>query len=140
MTAGPIEEPQELPGRMVFDQIGRKLGEVEQLYAPGGEGDPMWATVQTSIGMFRHRLVFVPLARLKEEGGEVQAPYSKQYVQGAPEVSPGDQLAAEDDRRLRDYYGIDRGDEELRTDNVTYASQVPDGDDPAEPLDTGSEA
>jgi hypothetical protein len=135
MPAAPIEKPDELPGRTVHDQLGLKLGDVQKLYAPGGEGDPMWITVETSLGMFDRRTVFVPLARLKEEGGEVHAPYSKQFIHDAPEVEPGDELAPEDDRRLRDYYGIDRGDEELRTDNNSYASQVPDGDEPAQPIE-----
>jgi hypothetical protein len=137
MAPRPIEEPEQLPGREVHDQLGRKIGSIERLYAPGGEGDPMWVTVDTPLGLFRHRLVFVPLARLKEEDGDVHAPYSKQYIQRAPEIEPGDELAPEDDKVLRDYYGIDRGDEELRTNEESYASQVPDGDEPPRLVDTG---
>jgi hypothetical protein len=135
MAPRPIEKPQELHGRTVHDQLGRKLGTVEQLWAPGGEGDPMWITVETSLGLFRHRRVFVPLARLKVEGDDVHTPYSKQYIHSSPEVEPGDELASEDDKRLRDYYGIDRGDEELRTNEDSYAAQVPEGDEPAQPLE-----
>lgn len=138
MTAGPIEKPEELCGREVHDQLGRKVGSIERLYAPGGEGDPMWAQVDSPLGLFRHRVVFIPLARLKEEGGDVHAPYSRQYIQRGPEVEPGDELAPEDDKRLRDYYGIDRGDEELRTNEDSYAAQVPDGDEPSRPLDASA--
>jgi hypothetical protein len=42
---------------------------------------------------------------------------------------------SDDEKRLRDYYGIDRGDLELRTDNDdSYAAQVPDGDEPSKPI------
>ena len=122
MTARPVKNPQELPGRTVYDQLGRKLGPVQQLYAPGGEGDPMWATVETSTGLFHKRVVFLPLARLKEEGGNVQTPYSRQYIEKSPDVEPGDELAPEDDRALRDHYGIDRGDEELRANELVRRS------------------
>src|SRR6185437_10214265 len=35
-------------------------------------------------------------------------------------------ISAECDRRLRDYYGIDTGDQELRSDNKSYATLVPE--------------
>jgi hypothetical protein len=36
--------------------------------------------------------------------------------------------------RLRDHYGIDRGDQELRSDNRSYATLVPDDEGPAKPV------
>jgi hypothetical protein len=72
----------------VHDQLGRKVGQVERVFAPGGDGDAMWVTVDASGGLFKSRIVL-----------------------------------------LRDYYGVDRGDLELRTDNDdSYAAQVPDDD------------
>jgi hypothetical protein len=41
-------------------------------------------------------------------------------------VAGGDGISAECDRKLRDYYGIDTGDQELRSDNKSYATLVPD--------------
>jgi hypothetical protein len=132
----PIEDPTELPGTDVFDQLGRKLGPVERVYAPGGEGDAMWVTIDVSGGLFKSRIVFVPLARLKDEDGDVHVPYSKQFLQDAPEVEEGDEISEEDDKLLRDYYGVDRGDLELRTDNDdSYAAQIPDDrDEPSKPV------
>lgn len=119
----------------MHDQLGRKLGQVERVYAPGGEGDAMWVTVDVSGGMFKSRTVFVPLARLKDEDGAVHVPYSRQFIEAAPEVQDGDELSEEDDNQLRDYYGVDRGDQELRTDNDdSYAAQVPDDDEPSKPI------
>jgi len=131
----PIADPSELPGTVVHDQLGGKLGPVERVYAPGGEGDAMWATIDVSGGLFKSRIVFVPLARLKREDDDVLVPYSRQFLQDAPEVEDADELSEEDENRLRDYYGVDRGDLELRTDNDdSYASQVPDGDEPSRPI------
>jgi PRC-barrel domain len=125
-----IEAPEDLTGKDVHDQLGRKLGEVKRLYAPGGDGDPMWAAVDMPEGMFKRRIVFIPLARLKDEDGAILTPYSKQYIDDAPEVELSDELSSEDDRLLRDYYGL----HEIRSDTESYASQLPDGDGPQQAI------
>lgn len=60
------------------------------------------------------------------EDGELRVPYSVQRLDEAPEVDDSDGISAECDRQLRDYYGIDAGDRELRSDNKSYATLVPD--------------
>ena len=88
------------------------------------DGYPMWVAVELSTGLVGARTVFVPLARLKDEAGQLCVPYSKQRIGEAPEVEGGDGISAECDRLLRDYYGIDAGDQEMRNDNKSYATRV----------------
>jgi hypothetical protein len=126
--ASAIEDINSLPGETVRDQEGRRIGKVKEIYAIGAGKDPMWVTVETSTGLGRSRLVFVPIARLKHEQDEIRVPYSFQHIQSAPEIEPGDELAEGDDRALRDYYAIDLADQEVRSDNESYANRVPDGD------------
>jgi len=133
--ASAIEDVSSLPGETVCDQDGLKIGKVKQLYSAGDEDAVMWVTVETSLGIGNKRLVFIPLARLKHERDELRVPYSAQHVQSSPEVDAGEQLSKGDDQALRDYYAIGLGDQELRTDNDSYAGQVPDGEDPAEQID-----
>ena len=129
-TASPIEDVNALPGKMVYDQLGRKVGEVREIYARDGE--PMWVTVESSTGLSGEQLVFIPLARLKEEDGKIQDPYSVKHVQDSPQIDAVDELSDEDDYRLRAYYSVGIGDGELRTDNdKSYASRVPEGEGPA---------
>ena len=52
-------------------------------------------------------------------------PYSKGHIKNCPEVDAEDEISAEDDAQLRDHYGIDRADKEIRTDNESYADRVP---------------
>src|SRR5205823_2021664 len=117
----------------------------------GGDGETvMWVTVETSIGIGNKREVFVPLARLKHEHDQLRVPYSSQHLQSSPDIEPGEELSEADDRALRDYYAIDLADQELRTDNDSYAGQVPgeqggarevEPDDASEPeRDTGQAA
>jgi hypothetical protein len=130
--AAPIEDPRELAGTSVYDQNGEKVGDVTQLYAPGGEGDPMWAMVELSQTGFRSRKVLIPLARLKHEDDEVRVPYSLARIAESPEVEAEEELSREDDEQLRAFYNLDRGAGELRADNDdSYAAQVPEGDEPS---------
>lgn len=128
-TASPIEDANELPGKTVFDALGQKIGEVREIYVQ--DGDPMWVTVETSTGLFTDRLVFIPLARVKEEDDQIRVPYTLQHINNSPEVQAGDELSEEDDRALRAYFSVGIGDAELRTQNDdSYASRVPEGEGP----------
>ncbi len=121
MTA-PIEDVSTLPGKKISDQAENPLGKVKEIYAT--DGYPMWVAVELSSGLAKQRTVFIPLARIKDEDGELMVPYSLQRIGDAPEVDESDGISAECDRQLRDYYGIDTGDQELRADNKSYATLV----------------
>jgi PRC-barrel domain len=126
MTA-PIEDVSSLPGKEVADQYEEQIGKVKEIYAIDGDGHPTWVTVETKFEGAK-RTVFIPLARLKDENGLLQVPYSLKHICGSPEVDGSDSISEECERELRAYYSIDRGDQELRTDNYSYATLVPDGE------------
>jgi|SRR5581483_5325188 len=122
MTA-PVEDASSLPGKKIVDQDGQGIGEIETLYRSGEGEEPEWLAVDTKISMFKQRTALVPLARVKDESGELTVPYSKQHVFESPEVDASGELSADDERALRDHYGIDRGDDELRNKNDSYAAR-----------------
>jgi PRC-barrel domain len=128
MTA-PIEDVSSLPGKKVTDQEEVPIGEIKDIYAIDGDGQPTYVTVEASMGMGKKKLVFIPLARLKDEDGDLRVPYSKQHISNTPEVDADDGISPECDRLLRDHYGIDRADQELRSDHVSYATLVPEDTD-----------
>lgn len=136
MTA-PIEDVSSLPGKKISDQAENPIGEVKEIYAT--DGYPMWVAVESSSGLGDKRMVLIPLARIKDEDGELRVPYSKQRIGDAPEVELGDGVSAECDRRLRDYYGIDTGDQELRSDNKSYATLVAEDAGAAERVENPDE-
>jgi hypothetical protein len=123
MTA-PIEDVSALPGKQITDRTATPIGKVMAIYA--SDGHPTWVAVELSSGLVGKDVVFIPLARIKDEDGELRVPYSKQRVADAPEIDASDGISEECDRRLRDHYGIDTGDQELRRDNKSYATLVPD--------------
>jgi PRC-barrel domain len=136
--AGAIEDVSSLPGETINDQDGRKVGEVKEVYGTGDDETPMWVTIESSTGLGRSRQLFVPLARIKRQGEEIRIPYSFDHLHEAPEVEPGDELSEEDDHALRVYYAIGLADQELVENAQSYASQVPDDDDPARKIDASS--
>ena len=130
MTA-PIEDVSNLPGKKLSDQMANPIGKVTDIYATD-DGYPMWVGVDASPGIGRGRTVLVPLARIKDEGGELRVPYSKQRIIDSPEVDGDAVISSDCDRRLRDFYGIDTGDQEMRSDNKSYAARVPESGGAAE--------
>jgi hypothetical protein len=129
----PVEDVRELPGKTVLDQYDEPIGEIEEIYAIGGDGHPTWVTVdvrpQEEGG--KPRTVFIPLSRLKLEDGELQVPYSVEHLTAAPEIQAADELSEHDEGALRGYYSVGVGDGELRTDNFSYATLVPDQGGPS---------
>jgi hypothetical protein len=136
MTA-PIEDVSSLPGKKISDQTENPLGKVKEIYAT--DGYPMWVSVEMSSGLAKKRTVLIPLARIKDEDGELRVPYSAQRIGDAPEIDGSDGISAECDRKLRDYYGIDTGDQELRADNKSYATLVPEEAGEAERVENADE-
>ena len=134
--ATPIEEPDSLPGTDVYNQLGEQIGTVKQLFGSGGDGPPSWAGVAVRTGMLGRRLVLVPLARFKYEDDQVRVPYDKEHLMDAPEVDGEDGLSEEDAASLSDYYAVGRGDRATDDNPDSYASQMPDEDDPPEPIDS----
>jgi sporulation protein YlmC with PRC-barrel domain len=132
----PVEDVSSLPGKKVLDQSGREIGEIKDIYTHGEDGEASWVTVEAKTGGFgSNRKVFIPLARLKQEGDDIGVPYSSDHVKNAPEIEDDDQLSDEDERNLRDHYGIDRADQELRSDHHSYATLVPEEEGTASKAD-----
>src|SRR2546423_2834040 len=112
--ASPIEDVSSLPGQTVSDQEGVDIGEVKDVYAVSDDA-PMWVTIEASTGLAGSKTVFVPIARLKEEEGNLRVPYSAQWIKNAPQIEIEDEISPEDERMLRDYYVIDHADQEFRS-------------------------
>jgi hypothetical protein len=125
-VTAPIEDVSSLPGKKVSDQEGASIGKVKEIYATGDNDHPMWVEIEGSFGTRDSRTVLIPLARLKDEDGQIGVPYSKNRIGDCPEVDTSDGVSAESDRELRGYYGIGTGDQELRADNKSYATLVAD--------------
>jgi hypothetical protein len=129
--SAPVEDVSELPGQTVMDQYEEPIGEIREVYAIGGDRHPTWVTVDIQPEEGEAKTVFIPLARLKQEHGQLCVPYSIEHVASSPEVEATDDLSQEDEHALRGYYSVGVGDGELLSDNYSYATLVPEDDGPS---------
>ena len=99
----------------------------------------MWVAVELSEGMSKKRTAFIPLARLKDENGDLRVPYSKNKIADSPEIDDSEGISEECDFALRGYYGIGIGDQEMWSDNKGYATLVAEESSAAERVENGDD-
>jgi uncharacterized protein (TIGR02271 family) len=93
--------------RTMVDGDGDRIGSIEDIYADDQSGQPEWALVNT--GLFGTKSSFVPIAQASERNDDVQVPYEKQLVKGAPRVEADQHLSEAEERELWRHYGLDYG-------------------------------
>jgi hypothetical protein len=118
-------------GSTVLDRDGDKVGTLKELYLDQDDR-PTWAAVDT--GLFGLRQTFVPLADATPVDDDVQVPYEKDRIKGAPNVDPDAQLSEDEERRLYRHYDVewrDADDHEPRAadDAPATAGEERDRDD-----------
>lgn len=91
-------------GRTVIARDGEKVGKVGALYLDGESDRPTYAGVHT--GLFGRHESIVPLARVREEGGELLLPYDAADVRAAPKLDPDAVLSDEEEDLLREHYRV----------------------------------
>jgi sporulation protein YlmC with PRC-barrel domain len=99
-----IDTVQRWRGRTVVDQNGEKVGKFEEIYLDADSERPEWAAVTT--GFFGLRQTLIPLSEAQEEGEELQVPFTKEQIKGAPNLDPDEQLSHDEERALYGHYGV----------------------------------
>jgi hypothetical protein len=89
----------------VVDPDGHKIGSLEAVYVDTGTDLPAWASVRTGI-IGRHRLDFVPLDGATVTPASVVVTYTKSQVKGVFSIDTDGELAAEDEPKLFEHYGL----------------------------------
>jgi uncharacterized protein (TIGR02271 family) len=105
MTTLQQEDLRTLRGGTLFDQDGKKMGTVDDIYLDRDTDRPEWALVNT--GLFGTKSSFVPIAQATREGNGLRVPYTKDHVAGAPRMDPDGELSQQEEAQLYAYYGLD---------------------------------
>ena len=92
-------------GREVIGKHGERLGVIRALYAQVGSDTPLWAAVRT--GLFGTKETLVPIAEAQANGEQVQVPFAKEDIRGAPRIEPDDALSWEQERELYRHYRME---------------------------------
>jgi uncharacterized protein (TIGR02271 family) len=100
-------DPTSIQDRMIIGADGSKLGKVENVFLDTETDKPEWAAIST--GMFGRKVSLVPLAAATESGDDLQVPFDKDTVKGAPHHDPDEALTETQEAELFDYYGIPYG-------------------------------
>ena len=122
-----------LTGATVRGTDDDKIGSIGQVYVDP-DGNPNWATVKT--GFFGTSESFIPLDRAQMSGDDVQVPFDKDTVKGAPNVESDGELNDDETDRLYDYYA--GGSASGTTDTSTVSDDaLGTGQDAAPVADAG---
>jgi sporulation protein YlmC with PRC-barrel domain len=120
-------------GRAVLDRTGGKLGTVLDVFYDAEHDEPGWVLLEDTGGGAR----LVPAADAVEHGNELQVPYDRAFVEGAPGMEPGGRLWPQEEAELYGYYGlpytgaslVDLDEDDDSEDDVVVAQfrGLPDG-------------
>jgi uncharacterized protein (TIGR02271 family) len=105
-------------GANLVGRDGEKIGTIEDIYLDRETDEPEWAAVNT--GLFGSRSTFVPLADATQQGSDLQVPYDKDFVTGAPNIDASGELSQSQEAELYRYYGLEYSE-------TTSDSGLPEG-------------
>jgi len=126
------EQLRDIEGATVYGN-GEKVGKAGQIFLDDTTSTPEWVTVNT--GMFKGRETFVPLAQADLRDGDLQVPFDKETIKGAPTVDVDNgHLNPDEEAELYRHYGLTAPG----ADSVTNTGQDSDLND--SPRSTGERA
>lgn len=101
------DDIREWRGHSVVDIERNKIGELEAIYVDTKTDQPSFATVK--IGVFKARLVFVPLAGAKVGPGYLKVAYPRALVRDAPSIDTDGELLATEEPAVFSHYDLPYG-------------------------------
>lgn len=88
----------------VIDRDGHKVGTVSDVVSDVATLDPIWLVVDVGVLKSSH---YLPAALVQQnDEGQLMIPFDKETVKTATKPNKGHVLGAEEDRELREHYGM----------------------------------
>ncbi|MDA8368779.1 MAG: PRC-barrel domain-containing protein [Nocardiopsaceae bacterium] len=97
--------PRRLIGLRLLDQDGNNIGKIGQVFLDDQTDAAKWVTVRTGLLGTSENLV--PLQGAYAVDGDLQVPYRKETVRGAPSFESDQHISAEEEDRVYRHYGLD---------------------------------
>lgn len=111
---------QDWSGRHLVGPDGAKIGTIDGIYVDDHTGQPTWALVNT--GLLHRTSSFAPITDAILRGDDVQVPFDKDTVRGAPGVDPDEHLTPEREEALYRYYGRTDYDTPQATNDTSHVA------------------
>lgn len=100
-----VSRAQDLIGSNVYDEVGSRIGRVDNVFVDDATHQPEWVTVRT--GFFGTRESFVPLAGASTRPDGLTVTVSKDKVKTAPRIEIEDgHLSTGNGHDLYSHYGL----------------------------------
>jgi uncharacterized protein (TIGR02271 family) len=93
-----------LTNATVYGRNGEKIGKVAGVYENEQTGEPTFVSVST--GLFGTKETLVPVGDAWGDNGDLNVPYTKDFIKDAPNIDPDEHLSEEEQDRLYAYYGV----------------------------------
>src|SRR5213595_3855167 len=93
----------EMRGAPVYDNVGEKIGKVEEIYYDQQTRVPEWIGIGT--GFFGTKRVLVPVKGARVSEDSLTVGYSKDQVKDSPDIDE-DEISQQCEADLAAYYGL----------------------------------
>ena len=112
MTTLSMDRLLEMRGTTVYSSEGDKLGSVEEIYIDEETNKPEWIGLGT--GFLGTKRAIVPVVGADAQGDGLYVPYSKDQVQGAPDID-SEEISQETEQTLYSHYGLGYSEQRSET-------------------------
>jgi uncharacterized protein YrrD len=101
----PVEELADWRGHDVLDEVGEKLGKLDDVLYDGESDDPSFAAIRS--GTLSKHLTYVPLLGASVGRDYVRVRATKDGLKKAPTFDPEAQLEIDDEAVIYEFFGMD---------------------------------
>ena len=120
-------------GAPLFDEDGNVVGTIEEFYVETDDGPPTWVVVVDEAGGTSRSYVPMRDAEPTSDGDGVQVAVSREEIGDAPRAERGEDLSADEERRLYEHYEQtypeEKSGHEAKTARKTKSADRPEGEE-----------
>ena len=98
-----LEDLSAVRGTPVYSSDGETIGKVDEIFIDNDTRQPEW--IGLGSGAFSSKRVLVPVTGARMEADGFYVPYTKDQVQGTPNID-ADEISQETEAELYSYYGL----------------------------------
>jgi len=120
-------------GAPLFDEDGNVVGTIEEFYVETDDGPPAWVVVVDEADGTSRSYVPMRDAEPTSDGDGVQVAVSREEIGDAPRAERGEDLSADEERRLYEHYEQtypeEKSGHEAKTARKTKSADRPEGEE-----------
>jgi hypothetical protein len=110
-------------GAPLFDEDGNVVGTIEEFYVETDDGPPAWVVVVDEADGTSRSYVPMRDAEPTSDGDGLQVSVSREEIGDAPRAERGEDLSADEERRLYEHY------EQTYPDDKTKSADRPENEE-----------